>query len=311
VAPRIAQAQAYPTRPVTIIDAFAPGGTTEIAARIVGQHMSRTLGQQFIIDNVPGAGGTTGSIRAMRATPDGYTIQVGHIGTHAFSVSFYPNLAFRPDVDFEPIGTVAEQPLLIVARKDFPPKDLKEFIAYAKTNAEKLKVAHVGVGSAVFTFDLLLNSLLDVKPTLVPFNGGEPAMNALVGGQVDYMCASLSLAGPQVQSGTVKAYAIGSVARNPVVPNVPTSREAGLPEFQALVWIALFAPKETPRPILDKLTDALDQALDDQDVRKRLLDIGSDIPDKVKRGQQALAALVKSEIARWTPIIKAANVRLE
>ena len=166
---------------------------------------------------------------------------------------------------------VAEQPLLIVARKDFPPKDLKEFIAYVKTNAEKLNMAHAGVGSLIFTFGLLT-----------------------------------TLGGQQVQSGTVKAYAIGAVERHPVVPNVPTSMEAGLPEFQALVWIALFAPKETPRPILDKLTDALDQALDDQDVRKRLFDIGCDIPGKAKRGQQPLAALVKSEIARWTPIIKAA-----
>src|SRR5262245_45288529 len=134
--------------------------------------MSRTLGQQFIVENVAGAGGTTGTIRAMRAKPDGYTIQVGHTGTHAFSVSFYPNLAFKPDVDFEPIGMVAEQPLLIVARKDFPPKDLKEFIAYVKTNAEKLNMAHAGVGSLTFTFGLLLNSMMGVKPTLVPFNGG-------------------------------------------------------------------------------------------------------------------------------------------
>ena len=305
-ASRVAKAQAYPARPVTIIDAFAPGGNTDLAARIVGQHMSRTLGQQFIVENVAGAGGTIGSIRAMRAKPDGYTIQVGHTGTHAFSVSFYPNLAFKPDVDFEPIGIVAEQPLLIVARKDFPPKDLKEFIAYVKTNAEKLNMAHAGVGSLTFTFGLLLNSMMGVKPILVPFNGGAPAMNALIGGQVDYMCVTTTLGGQQVQSGTVKAYAIGAVERHPVVPNVPTSVEAGLPEFQALVWIALFAPKETPRPILDKLTDALDQALDDQDVRKRLFDNGFDIPGKAKRGQQPLAALVKSEIARWTPIIKAA-----
>jgi tripartite-type tricarboxylate transporter receptor subunit TctC len=308
---RIARAQAYPTRPVTIIDAFAPGGNTDLAARIVGQHMSRTLGQQFIVENVAGAGGTIGSIRAMRAKPDGYTIQVGHTGTHAFSVSFYPNLAFKPDVDFEPIGIVAEQPMLIVARKDFPPKDLKEFIAYVKTNAEKLNMAHAGVGSLTFTFGLLLNSMIGVKPTLVPFNGGAPAMNALIGGQVDYMCSSTSGAGQQVQSGMVKAYAIGAVERHPVVPNVPTSVEAGLPEFQALVWIALFAPKETPRPILDKLTDALNQALDDQDVRKRLFDVGFDTPDRAKRGQQQLAVLVKSEIARWTPIIRAANVKLD
>jgi tripartite-type tricarboxylate transporter receptor subunit TctC len=172
-------------------------------------------------------------------------------------------------------------------------------------------MAHGGVGSVIFTFGLLLNSLLGVKPTLVPFSGAAPAMNALVGGQVDYMCAPIILAGPQLQSGTVKAYAIGADERNPAVPNVPTSREAGLPEFQALFWIALFAPKGTPQPILDKLTDALDRALDDQSVRKRLLDMGSDIPDRPKRGQQPLAALVKSEIAQWTPIIKAANVKTE
>jgi len=308
---RVASAQAYPTRTVTIIDAFAPGGTTDVSARIVGQYMSRTLGQQFIIENVAGAGGTTGSIRAMRARPDGYTIQVGHVGTHAFSVSLYPNLAYRPDVDFEPIGVVAEQPLLVVARKDFPPKDMKEFIAYVKTNAEKLNVAHAGVGSVTFTFGLLLNSLLGVKPTLVPFNGAAPAMNALIAGQVDYICTPISLTSQLVQSGTVKAYAIGSAKRNLILPNVPTSVEAGLPEFQASFWIALFAPKETPRPILGKLIDALDQALDDQVVRKRLLDIGSDIPDKAKRGRQPLAALVKSEIARWSPIIKEANVKAE
>jgi tripartite-type tricarboxylate transporter receptor subunit TctC len=172
-------------------------------------------------------------------------------------------------------------------------------------------MAHAGVGSVTFTFGLLLNSILDVKPTLVPFSGSGPAMNALVGGQVDYICAPIFLAGPQVQSGTVKAYAIGNTERSPLAPNVPTSGEAGLPEFQALYWVALFAPKGTPQPILDKLTNALNGALDDQGVRKRLLDIGSDIPGKAKRGQQPLAALVKSEIARWTPIIKAANIKMD
>jgi tripartite-type tricarboxylate transporter receptor subunit TctC len=305
---RVASAQAYPTRTVTIIEPFAPGGTTDVAARIVGQHMSHTLGHQFIIENVPGAGGATGSLRAMRAKPDGYTILLGHIGTHAFLVSFNPNLTYKPDVDFEPIGMIAEAPQLIVARKDFPPKDLKEFTAYAKANGEKLNMAHAGVGSVTFTFGLLLNSLLGVKPTLVPFSGAAPAMNALIGGQVDYMCPPVGVAGQLVQSGTVKAYAIGSVERHPIVPNVPTSVEAGLPEFEALYWIALFAPKETPRPILDKLTNALDQALDDQNVRKRLIDIGGDIPGKAKRGQRPLTELVKSDIARWMPIIKASGI---
>jgi tripartite-type tricarboxylate transporter receptor subunit TctC len=306
---RIARAQTYPARTVTMIVSTAAGGTSDVAARIVGEHMSRTLGQQFIVENAPGAGGTTGSIRATRAKPDGYTIQMGGLGSHAFSVSLYPNLAYKPDVDFEPIGVVVEQPLVIAARKDLPPKDLKEFAAYVKANVENLNMAHAGVGSGTFTFGLLLNSVLGVKPTMVPFNGNGPAMNALVGGQVDYMLATISEVGPQVQNGTVKAFAIGSAERNPAVPNLPTTKEGGLPEFQASVWYALFAPKGTPRPILNKLTDALGKALDDQDVRKRLLELGFDIPGNAKRGQQPLAALVKSEIARWTPIIKAANIK--
>ena len=306
---RVARAQTYPTRPVTMIVPFAAGGGTDVVARIVGEHMSRTLGQQVIVENVAGAGGTTGSIRAMRANPDGYTIEMGHMGTHAVSVSLYPNLAYKPDVDFEPIGMVVEQPFLIVARKDFPPKDLKEFVAYVKANAEKLNMAHAGVGSNAFNFGLVLNSLLGVKPTMVPFNGTGPAANALVGGQVDYMLNAIAEVGSQIQAGMVKAYAIGAAERSPAMPNVPTSKEAGLPEFQASPWFALFAPKGTPRPILDKLTDALDKALDDQNVRKRLLELGGDIPGKAKRGQQPLAALVKSEIARWTPIIKAANIK--
>jgi tripartite-type tricarboxylate transporter receptor subunit TctC len=301
----------WPTRPVTMVVPFAAGGGTDVAARIVGEHMSRTLGQQFLVENVAGAGGTTGSIRAMRAKPDGYTILMGHIGTHAFSVSFYPNLAYKPEVDFEPIGVVVEQPLVIVARKDFPPKDMKEFAAYVKANIEKLNMAHAGVGSVSFTLGLLLNSVLGVKPTLIPFNGIAPAMNALAGGQVDYMCAPIEVVGPQVQGGAVKAYAIISTERSPAVPNVPTTKEGGLPEFEVSPWIALFAPKGAPQPILDRLTDALDNALDDDNVRKRLVDIGDDIPGKAKRGQRPLAALVKSEIARWTPITKAANIKAQ
>jgi len=306
---RIARAQSYPTRTVTIIVPFAAGGGTDVLTRIVSEHMSRTLGQQMIIENVAGAGGTTGSLRAMRANPDGHTIEMGHMGTHAVAVSLYPTLAYKPDVDFEPIGLVVEQPILIVARKDFPPNDLREFVDYMKANAEKLNMAHGGVGSNVFNFGLVLNSVLGVRPTMVPFNGTGPALNALVGGQVDYMCAAIADLGPQIQGGRIKAYAIGAAERNPAIPNVPTSKEAGLPEFQASPWFALFAPRGTPRPILDKLTDALDKALDDENIRSRLIELGSDIPGKAKRGQQPLAALVKSEIARWTPIIKAVSIK--
>jgi tripartite-type tricarboxylate transporter receptor subunit TctC len=308
---RIARAQAYPTRPVTLIVPFAAGGTSDVIVRIVGEHMSRTLGQHLVIENVVGAGGTTGSSRATRANPDGHTIQLGNMGTHAASVAFYPNLAYRPDIDFEPVGMVAGVAIVVVGRKDLPPQDLKLFITHVKANAEKLNMAHTGVGSITHVTCLLLNSILGVKPTQVPFTGGAPAINALIGGQVDYMCNTIPDVVQLVQGGTVKAYAISTADRNPNLPNIPTAKEAGLPEFQASAWNALFAPKRTPKPVLDKLTDALDKALDDTNVRKRLLDLGCDIPDKAKRGQQPLAALVKSEIARWTPIIKAANDKAE
>jgi tripartite-type tricarboxylate transporter receptor subunit TctC len=297
----------YPRRPITLIVPFAAGGPTDVVARIVGDHMSRTLGQQIVVENIVGAGGTTASTRAMNASPDGYTIEMGHMGTHAASVALYPNLAYKPDVDFAPIGMVAGTPVLILGKKDFAPKDLKEFVAYVKANADKLNMAHAGIGSVSHVTCLLLNSIIGVKPTAVPFNGTGPAMNALVGGQVDYMCDQIVNVVPQVQGGTIRAYAIGTTARNPALPDVPTAKEAGLPEFQASAWNALFAPKDTPQPIVDKLADALDKALDDETTRKRLLELGSDLPNKQRRGPAALAELVKSEIARWTPIIKAAG----
>ena len=297
----------YPSRAITLIVPFAAGGPTDVISRIAGEHMSRTLGQQIVIENVLGAGGTTASTRAMRANPDGYTIIMGHMGTHAASVALYPNLAYKPDVDFAPIGLVAGTPVLILARKDFPPTDLKAFIPYVKTNVDKLNMAHAGVGSVSFTTCLLLNHVLNVKPTSVPFNGTGPALTALIAGQVDYMCDQIVNVVQQINAGQIKAYAIGTPARSPALPDVPTAKEAGLPEFEAQAWNALFAPKDTPKPILDVLSAALDRALDDEGTRKRLLELGSVLPDKNGRSQQALLALVKSEIARWTPIIKAAG----
>jgi tripartite-type tricarboxylate transporter receptor subunit TctC len=274
--------------------------------------MSRTLGQQIVIENIAGAGGTTGSTRAMRANPDGYTIEMGQMGTHATAVALYPNLAYKPDIDFAPIGLVNLNPVMIVARKDFPPRDFKEFVPYVKANAEKLNMAHSGVGSIGFSCGLLLNSILGIKPTMVPFSGSAPEMNALIGGQVDYMCdGGANNSVPHVQSGAIKAYAFEAERRSPILPEVPTAKEAGLPEFQVLSWVALFAPKATPKPILDVLTNALDKALDDQNVRKRFFDLIFEIPDKASRGQQPLAALVKRDIDRWTQIIKAANIKEE
>src|SRR6476620_3432773 len=302
-----AQAQTYPTRSITMIVPFAAGGPTDVIARIVTGHMAQTLGQIIIIENVVGAGGTTATARAARAANDGYTLITGHMGTHAASVPLYPSLAYHPEKDFEPVALLAGTPILILARKDFPPKDLKEFITYAKANVEKVNAAHAGIGSVSHVSCQLLNSILDIKPTGVPFNGTGPAMNALVGGQVDYMCDQIVNAVPQINAGTIKAYAVATPERNPSLPNVPTTAEAGLPAFQAQAWNAIFAPKGTPAPIVARHHAAAAKALDDEGVRKRLLELGSVIPPVAERTPEALANLVKSEIAKWTPVLKPAT----
>ena len=311
IASHVAKAQSYPTRPITMIVPFAAGGPSDVSARIVSEHMSRTLGQRLVVENVVGAGGTTGSLRAMRANPDGYTIQMGHLGTHAISVSLYPNLAYKPDEDFEPIGIVVHQPILIAAKRDFPARDIKEFVTYVKANSEKLNMAHTGVGSNSFSYALVLNATLGTKPTMVPFGSNAPAMTALLGGQVDYFMGTILDVSSHYGSGAVKVFAFGGPKRHPTLPDVPTTKEAGLPNLDSSPWWALFAPKGTARPILDALSSALDKALDDENTRKRLLELGGDVPDRDMRGPQPLATLVKSDIARWTPIIKAANVRAE
>jgi tripartite-type tricarboxylate transporter receptor subunit TctC len=302
-----AQAQTYPARSITMIVPFAAGGPTDVISRIVTGHMAQTLGQSIIIENVVGAGGTTATARAARAANDGYTLITGHMGTHAASVPLYPSLAYHPEKDFEPVSLLAGTPILILARKDFPPKDLKEFVTYVKSNVEKVNAAHAGVGSVSHVSCQLLNSILDIKPTGVPFNGTGPAMNALVGGQVDYMCDQIVNAVPQINGGTIKAYAVATPERNPSLPGVPTTAEAGLPAFQAQAWNAIFAPKGTPAPIIAKLNAAAAKALDDEGVRKRLLDLGSVIPPPAERSPEALAGLVKSEIAKWTPVLKPAT----
>ena len=302
-----AQAQPYPSKLITMIVPFAAGGPTDIIARIVGEHMSKTLGQQIVIENVAGAGGTTGSTRAKSAAPDGYTLMMGHMGTHGAAPALYPNLRYDPTKDFEQIGLVAGTPILIVTKKDFPATDLKGFVAYVKANAGKVNQAHAGVGSVSFTTCLLLSSQMGVKPTAVAYRGTGPALNDLVGGQVDYMCDQIVNLVEQVNGGAVKALAIATAERSPVLPNVPTTTEAGLPEYQVSAWNAIFAPKGVSKEIAAKLNTALGAALDDQATRKRLLDLGSVIPDAAGRTPEALAALVSAEVARWTPILKAAG----
>ena len=302
-----AVAQPYPTRPVTIIVPFAAGGPTDIIARISGEFYSKTLGQQFVVENVAGAGGTTGITRGAQAKPDGYTIMMGHMGTHGAAPALYANLKYDPAKDFDPIGLVAGTPILIVARKDFPAANLKEFIVKVKDPAAKVKQAHAGVGSVSFTTCTLLTSQLGTKNIVAAYRGTGPALNDLVGGQVDYMCDQIVNLVEQVKGGSIKAYAIATPERSPALPNVPTTKEAGLPDYQVSAWNALFAPKGLPKEIAVKLNETLVKALDDEATRRRLLELGSVIPDRAGRSPQALQKLVESEVARWTPILKAAQ----
>lgn len=300
------QAEPYPTRPITIIVPFAAGGPSDVTARIVAEQMAKRLGQQFVIENVNGAGGTLGAIRAARATPDGYTLVLGHMGTHAAAVALYPNLAYDPARDFAPIGLVAETPEVLVTRKDLPPNTLQEFVAYAKANEAAMNMAHSGVGSISYVGCVLLNSAIGIKPTMVPFTGSAPATNALLAGQVDYFCDPIVAQMAHIRAGSLKGLAIAAAARHPLLPDVPTSAEQGLPQFSASPFFALFAPKETPASVVAMLAAALDQSLDDETARKRLTELGAAIAEKGRRGPAPLAALVKSEVARLTPILQSA-----
>lgn len=301
----MAAAQPYPSRPVTIVVPFAAGGPTDIIARISGEYFSKALGQQFVVENVAGAGGTTGITRGSQAKPDGYTIMMGHMGTHGAAPALYSNLKYNPAKDFTPIGLVAGTPILIVARKDFPAANLKEFIAKVKDPGMKVKQAHAGVGSVSFTTCTLFTSQLGAKSIVAAYRGTGPALNDLVGGQVDYMCDQIVNLVEQVKGGSIKAYAIATPERSPALPNVPTTKEAGMPEYQVSAWNAMFAPKGIPQAVAAKLNATLVAALDDAATRKRLLDLGSVIPDKAGRSPQALQKLVESEVARWNPILKA------
>jgi tripartite-type tricarboxylate transporter receptor subunit TctC len=303
------RAQEYPARTVTIIVPFEPGGPADVTGRIVADIFSRHLGQQFVVENVGGAGGTIGSLRAARAAADGYTIISGHMGTHAAAPFFYPNLGYDPEKDFEPIGLIAEQPELLAVRKDFPANNLKEFIAYAKANESKLNMGHAGVGSVSYIGCLLLNSAIGIKPAMVPFTGTAPVMNAILGGQVDYDCDPVLGPLPHVRAGTVKALAIATKKRSPLLPDVPTSYEQGLPEFDCAPFYALFAPKGTPKAIIDKLAEALNKGLSEETVQKRLADLGAEIAEPERRGPKALADLQRSEVNRLGPILKAATAK--
>jgi tripartite-type tricarboxylate transporter receptor subunit TctC len=301
-----ARAQDYPTRTATVIVPFAAGGPADITGRIVADIFSRYLGQKFVVENVVGAGGTTGATRAARAPADGYTILSGHLGTNALAPAFYPNLAYDPQKDFEPIGLTAEYPELLVVRKDFPASNLREFVAYAKANPEKLNVGHAGLGSVSYIGCLLLHSAIGIKPTMIPFTGTAPVLNAMLSGQVDYECDPVLGTLSQVQAGNVKALAVAAKKRSPLLPDVPTSYEQGLPEFDIAPFYAVFVPTGTPQAIVDKLADALSKGLNEDAVKKRLAELGAESVEQDRRGPKALTDLIKAESARLLPILKAA-----
>ncbi len=303
-----AGAQTYPTRPITMIIPFAPGGPTDVVARIVAEAMSKNLGQSVVIENVAGAGGTTGSTRLTQQQPDGYSIMIGHTGTHAASVALYPNLRYNPVSDFAPIGLVNTNAILITAKKALPANNLTEFVAWLKANESTANNAHAGIGSVSHTTCLLLHAIVGVKPQSVPYRGTGPAMNDLVAGQVDYLCDQVVNVAPQVRAGTIKAFAVAQQQRNAALPDVPTTAEAGLPAYQVVVWNAMLAPKGTPEPIVARLNQALTAALNDEGVKARLTELGADLPTGNLATPAGLRAFLEAEIAKWTPVIKAAGV---
>jgi tripartite-type tricarboxylate transporter receptor subunit TctC len=304
------QAQPYPQRPISMIVPFAAGGPTDVLARVLGQHMSQTLGQSIVVEDVTGAGGTIGSARAAKAAPDGYTVVMGNIGTHAASVGLYPKLPYNPVGDFEPVMLIATTPMVLVVKKDLPVKTLADVIALAKRR--KITQGNAGTGSASHLTTLLFTSIAHIDLQLVPYRGLSQAMNDLLAGQIETMFDQVISSSPHILNGGVKPIAVTSPARAKAIPDVPTTIEAGLPELQTLTWTALFAPKGTPKPIIDKLHAAVDQAMKDPAVAKRLDELGADLPRPgEERSPQALAKLVSSEVAKWTPLIRAAGVSAE
>jgi len=303
--PAATQAQDYPTRSITVVVPFPAGGPSDVVARIVTEHMARTLGQTMVIENVGGAGGTIGSGRVAAAAPDGYTLLAGSMGSHVAAPVLTPNIKYDSARDFAPIGPTAHSPAVIVARKDFPAKDLKEFVAYLKQNAGKVKQAHGGIGASSHMACLLFTSEIGVKPTLVAYRGSNLGMNDMIGGHVDFLCEQSVSVSKQVTGGAIKAYGISAAERLAALPDVPTAKEAGI-NYQMSIWAGIFAPAGTPPQIVAKLADALDKALDDGSVRQRIDNLGGSVPAKAERSPAAFDRYVKAEIARWAPILKAA-----
>ena len=306
----MAAAQSYPSRPITIVVPYSAGGPTDTIARIIAERMRGPLGQTIVVENVTGAGGTIGVGRVARAAPDGYTISIGHWGTHVVNGAIY---ALNYDVlnGFEPVAMIANNPQLIVAKKAIPAKDLKELIAWLKANSATATQGTAGHGTASHISGVYLQNITGVRFQFVPYRGAGPAMQDLVAGQIDLMIDQAANSLPQVRAGTVKAYAVTDKTRLAAAPEIPTVDEAGVPGLHISIWHALWLPKGTPADIVGKLNAAVVDTLADAGVRQRLAELGQDIPTREQQTPQALLAHHKAEIEKWWPVIKAANIKGE
>jgi tripartite-type tricarboxylate transporter receptor subunit TctC len=298
----------YPTRPITMVVPFAAGGPTDILGRVIAQAISPTLGQQVIVEDVTGAGGTIGAAKAARAAPDGYTMVMGNLGTHAASLGIYQHLPYDPRTDFEPVILVASTPMVLVTRKTLPAHTLGEVVAWAKANKGKATMGSAGVGSISHLTLLLFNHLTGADVTHVPYRGLSEAANDLLGGQIDTLFDQVVTAEPHIQSDSENAIVVTIPTRSPAIPNVPSAVEAGLPQLQTVAWTALFMPKGTPGFIIARINAAVKKAMEDPAMGQRLAKLGADIPPPEDRSPQALAHLVSAEIDKWVPLIKAAGV---
>ena len=296
----------YPSRPINVVVPFPAGGPSDVVARVVTEQMGNILGQSMVIENVGGAGGTIGSARVAAAPSDGYTLLAGSMGSHVAAPVLTPNLKYDSKRDFAPIGFTAQSPAVIVARKDFPADNLREFVDYLKRNGDQVKQAHGGIGASSHMACLLFTAQAGVKPSQVAYRGTAPALNDLIGGHVDFFCEQVVSVAAQIAAGTIKAYAISASDRLPTLPDVPTAKEAGL-DYQMSIWAGIFAPKGTPKPVLAKLADALDKSLDDPGAKAKIAELGGSIPPKSERTPAKFSRLVQEETARWSPILKAAS----
>ena len=307
---RIARAQSYPSRPITIIVPFVPGGATDLIGRLLAERMRVSLGQPVIIENVSGATGSIGVGRVARAAPDGYTLSIGHWSTHVINGAIYP-LQYDVLGDFEPISLISSNLHVIVARKTLPATNLKELIAWLKANPDKALAGTAGAGSPQHIGGAFFQNATETRFQFVPYRGGAPAMQDLVAGQIDFMIDDPTNALPQIRSGAIKAYAVAAKSRLAQAPDIPTVDEAGLPEFYYSRWHALWAPKGTPKDVIARLNAAVVDALANPAVRSRLADLAQEIYPRAQQSPEALGVFHKAEIEKWWPIIKAANIKAE